>query len=94
MFPSSPLYWTMPKSPSGLILGPDGIIIAAFKETLAKQFEITDQGIAADFLGIQILYTEEGIALSQFKYIKKVLHRFGPEYLKPATTPFNEKVVA
>jgi hypothetical protein len=39
------------------------------------------------FLGLQICQSNQGIFISQTKYIREMLKRFGMEYCKPVITP-------
>ena len=39
------------------------------------------------FLGLQIVQNKEGIFISQTKYLKDLLKRFGLENCKPVATP-------
>jgi hypothetical protein len=39
------------------------------------------------FLGLQICQINQGIFISQTKYIREMLKRFGMEYCKPINTP-------
>ena len=39
------------------------------------------------FLGLQISQLNDGIFISQSKYIKEMLKKFGMEYCKPVSTP-------
>ena len=43
-------------------------------------------------LGLQVLKTNEGIFLSQSKYVCDLLHRFHMEYYKPSPSPFHSGV--
>jgi hypothetical protein len=51
------------------------------------EFEISLLGELSFFLGLQICQRNQGIFISQTKYIKEMLKRFGMEYCKPVTTP-------
>lgn len=50
-------------------------------------FKMKDLGRATNIVGINIEYTEEGIAINQKRYIESVLKRFGMENAKSAVTP-------
>lgn len=43
------------------------------------------------FLGIQVKYSDIGIHLSQSKYIKDILVKFGFNNIKPSKTPISKK---
>ena len=47
-----------------------------FKKAMAREFEMTDIGLMAHYLGIEVKQTEEGIFISQEGYIKEILKKF------------------
>eukprot|EP00253_Pinus_taeda_P026209 PITA_26209 len=54
---------------------------------MQKEFEMSLLGELAYFLGLQIQQKEEGIFLSQTKYFKQILKKYGMEDAKPVCTP-------
>ncbi|KAL5810693.1 hypothetical protein ACOSQ4_027261 [Xanthoceras sorbifolium] len=58
-----------------------------FKRRMVKEFEMTDIGIMAHFLSIEVVQREKGIFISQSNYAKEILKRFGMEKCNPVTTP-------
>jgi hypothetical protein len=52
-----------------------------------NEFEISLLGGISLFLGLHICQRNKGIFISQTKYIREILKRFGMEYCKPVTTP-------
>jgi hypothetical protein len=54
---------------------------------MQNEFEMPLLGELSFFLGLQIHQTNQGIFISQTKYIKEMLKRFGMEYCKPIITP-------
>jgi hypothetical protein len=52
-----------------------------------NEFEIPLLGELSFFLGLQIRQSNQGIFISQTKYIKEMLKRFGMEDCKPVITP-------
>ncbi|CAN6723070.1 unnamed protein product [Malus baccata var. baccata] len=55
---------------------------------LAAVFKLKDMGILTYFLGLQVQYKVNGdIFVSQFKYIKDLLHKVEMDSCKPAATP-------
>jgi Asp-tRNA(Asn)/Glu-tRNA(Gln) amidotransferase C subunit len=52
-----------------------------------NEFEISLLGELSFFLGLQIHQRNQGIFISQTKYIIEMLKRFGMEDCKPVTTP-------
>ena len=73
----------------------DGIIFGATNDSLCKEFsndmqsefEMSMMGELNFFLGLQIKQTKNGIFISQAKYCKEFLKRFGMENAKQMATP-------
>nr|KYP66838.1 Retrovirus-related Pol polyprotein from transposon TNT 1-94 [Cajanus cajan] len=70
-----------------LITGNSSADIESLKQSLKKEFEMTDLGILSYFLGLEFAYTEKGIFMHQKKYISEVLKRFNMMGCNPAETP-------
>eukprot|EP00253_Pinus_taeda_P033878 PITA_33878 len=62
--------------------------IATIKRALHDRFLMTDVGPLHFFLGPEISHDATGIKLSQAKYARDLLKRFGMTNCKPAPTPF------
>jgi hypothetical protein len=58
-----------------------------FAKDMHNEFEMSLLGELSFFLGLQICQINQGIFISQTKYIKEMLKRFGMEYCKPVITP-------
>ena len=54
---------------------------------MQNEFEMSLLGELSFFLGLQIRQRNQGIFISQTKYIIEMLKRFGMEDCKPITTP-------
>ena len=54
---------------------------------MQSEFEMSLLGELSFFLGLQIRQRNQGIFISQTKYIKEMLKRFRMEDCKPITTP-------
>ena len=54
---------------------------------MKKEFEMSMLGELNFFLGLQVHQTNEGIFISQTKYIKDMLKKFKMEDSKPVGTP-------
>jgi hypothetical protein len=52
-----------------------------------NEFEMSLLGELSFFLGLQIRQNNQGIFISQTKYIRERLKRFGMEECKPVTNP-------
>ncbi|KAA0046865.1 putative gag-pol polyprotein, identical [Cucumis melo var. makuwa] len=64
-------------------------LVAEFKSHMKNKFEMTDLGLLHFFLGLEVCQTDGGIFISQKKYAKDLLKKFGMINCKPATTPKN-----
>eukprot|EP00253_Pinus_taeda_P008621 PITA_08621 len=59
----------------------------SFALVMQKEFEMSLLGELTYFLGLQIQQKEGGIFLSQTKYLKEILNKYGMEDAKPVCTP-------
>ncbi|KAE8667942.1 hypothetical protein F3Y22_tig00112352pilonHSYRG00005 [Hibiscus syriacus] len=58
-----------------------------FKDVMMKEFEMTDMGLMAYYLGIEVKQQNDGIFISQESYAKEILKKFKMENCKPISTP-------
>ena len=58
-----------------------------FASIMQQEFEMSLLGELIYFLGLQVQQTKDGIFLSQTKYLKQILKRYGMEDSKPLCTP-------
>ena len=58
-----------------------------FKKAMAREFEMTDIGLMAYYLGIEVKQMEEGIFISQEGYAKEILKKYEMLDCKPVSTP-------
>lgn len=58
-----------------------------FKKSMEKEFDMSDLGKMRYFLGVEVVQNENGIYLSQKKYAKEVLDRFGMRESNPSKNP-------
>jgi hypothetical protein len=58
-----------------------------FAKDMKNEFEMSLLGALSLFLGLQICQSNQGIFISQTKYIIEMLKRFGMEDCKPIITP-------
>jgi len=56
---------------------------------LKTEFKVNDIGELIWLLRIQIIFTEDGIAVSQTTFIKKILNHFSMQYCKPLSIPIH-----
>ncbi|KAK1417486.1 hypothetical protein QVD17_26615 [Tagetes erecta] len=69
-------------------------MIDEFKQGMKETFEMTDVGKLKFFLGLEVTQTRNGIWLSQEKYAKTLVEKFGVHNSKEELTPmnYNEKL--
>eukprot|EP00253_Pinus_taeda_P013773 PITA_13773 len=65
----------------------DASLIADFKAVMKSEFEVTDLGFLRYFLGIEVDQSENGVFISQDKYVEVVLKGFNMHNSKAAVTP-------
>ncbi|CAL0332983.1 unnamed protein product [Lupinus luteus] len=70
-----------------VITGSNEIALHKLKGKLNSEFEMTDLGELAYFLGIEFLRTDQGIIMHQQRYITEVLERFKMQNCNPALVP-------
>lgn len=57
--------------------GDDENMMVEFKESMMKEFDMTNLGKMKYFLGIEVVQFDGGIFINQAKYVMEVLRRFG-----------------
>ena len=58
-----------------------------FKKAMTKEFEMTDIGLMAYYLGIEVKQMEDGIFISQEGYAEDILKKFEMLISNPVSTP-------
>jgi hypothetical protein len=58
-----------------------------FSKMLTDRFEISTMGVLTYFLGFQIKQVKDGTFISQTKYTRDILKKFGMDKAKPIKTP-------
>ena len=58
-----------------------------FASAMQQEFEMSLLGELTFFLGLQVQQATDGIFLSQEKYLKQILKKYGMEDCKPVSTP-------
>nr|GFB35529.1 putative ribonuclease H-like domain-containing protein [Tanacetum cinerariifolium] len=61
----------------------------SFKKLMKDKFQMSLMGELTFFLGLQVKQKDDGIFISQDKYIAKILWKFGLTYGKSASTPID-----
>ncbi|KAH9726279.1 hypothetical protein KPL70_008204 [Citrus sinensis] len=70
-----------------IFTGSNPSLFEEFKRVMIKEFEMTDIGLMACYLGIEVKQNEEGIVISQESYAKEILKKFKMNDCKPISTP-------
>ncbi|GJW28793.1 putative ribonuclease H-like domain-containing protein [Tanacetum coccineum] len=58
-----------------------------FEKIMHKKFQMSSMGGLTFFLGLQVKQKEDGIFISQDKYVNEILNKFGFSNVKTASTP-------
>ncbi|KAG6404541.1 hypothetical protein SASPL_136790 [Salvia splendens] len=58
-----------------------------FKKVMTDEFEMTDIGLMAYYLGVEVKQLEDGVFITQEHYAKEILKKFKMEDCKPINTP-------
>ncbi|KAJ4807357.1 polyprotein [Rhynchospora pubera] len=74
-----------------IYMGSNQRMVEEFKESMKKEFEMTDLGLLKYFLGLEVTQTSEGIFISQRKYALDLLNKFNMKNCKSVSTPMNAK---
>ena len=70
-----------------IFTGNDEFLFREFKQSMMKEFEMTDLGVMKYFLGIEVIQSAEGIFICQKKYAQEVLERFKMDDCNPVQIP-------
>ena len=62
-------------------------LVDEFRSQMIDEFEMSDMGLLHYFLGLEVHQAEDGIFISQRKYARDLLDKFGMLNCKPAVTP-------
>ncbi|GJV51632.1 putative ribonuclease H-like domain-containing protein [Tanacetum coccineum] len=73
-----PIYWTMDFT---------GEMCTEFEKMMHKKFQMSSMGELTFFLGLQVTQKDDGIFISQDKYVDEILKKFGFSTVKTASTP-------
>ncbi|GJV95871.1 putative ribonuclease H-like domain-containing protein [Tanacetum coccineum] len=63
------------------------LFIRRFEKMMHKKFQMSSMGELTFFLGLQVKQKEDGIFISQDKYVTEILKKFGFTDVKTASTP-------
>ncbi|GJW04958.1 putative ribonuclease H-like domain-containing protein [Tanacetum coccineum] len=63
------------------------VLYTEFEKLMHKKFQMSSMGELTFFLGLQVSQTNDGIFISQDKYVDEILKKFGFSTVKTASTP-------
>ena len=63
------------------------VLFKEFKKSMMDEFEMSDLGVMHYFLGLEVVQSDDGIFVSQKKYVGEILDRFQMKMCNPVTTP-------
>ena len=72
-----------------IITGNNHAFLADTKQKLKAQFEMTDMGLLHFFLGLEIWQHQQGIFVSQQRYVQELIHAFGMADARPISLPMD-----
>ena len=67
----------------------NSLLVKEFSELMQKEFEMSMMGELTFFLGLQIKQLQDGIFISQSKYVKELLKKYGLLNSKALNTPMS-----
>ncbi|KAH9735669.1 hypothetical protein KPL71_017818 [Citrus sinensis] len=70
-----------------IFTGSDLSLFEEFKRVMIKEFEMTDIGLIAYYLGSEVKQKEEGIFISQESYANEIIKKFKMNDYKPISMP-------
>lgn len=70
-----------------LFTGDDEELLAEFKQSMKREFDMTDLGRMRYFLGIEVVQKSNGIFICQRKYAAEVIERFGMQSFNSVCNP-------
>lgn len=70
-----------------IFTGNDEDMFKGFKESMKKEFDMTDLGKMKYFLGVEVVQNSDGIFIGQRKYAREVLERFGMKQCNSVYNP-------
>ncbi|GJX59699.1 putative ribonuclease H-like domain-containing protein, partial [Tanacetum coccineum] len=65
------------------------VLCTDFEKLMHKKFQMSSMGELTFFLGLQVTQKDDGIFISQDKYVDEILKKFGFSTVKTTSTPIN-----
>ena len=75
-----------------IFTGNNARMIHEFKDSLIREFEMTDIRLMSHYLGIKVKQEERGIFISQEAYAKSILKKFNIEESNAVSTPIDCRI--
>ncbi|GJR77080.1 retrovirus-related pol polyprotein from transposon TNT 1-94 [Tanacetum coccineum] len=72
-----------------IYMGSSQKLVSEFKSCMMSEFEMSDLGNLKYFLGLEVKQADDGIFVSQRKYAKDLLSKFGMQNCNGEATPMN-----
>jgi len=73
-----------------IITGIDSKVVNQFIASLSHQFSVKDLGSLHYFLGVEVILTQHGVLLSQYKHTQDLLGRHKMIAAKEVSTPMQQ----
>lgn len=70
-----------------IFTGNNDDMFKTFKQSMMQKFEMSDLGVMKYFLGVEVKQGPAGIFISQMKYVKEILERFGMQHCNSVKNP-------
>jgi hypothetical protein len=84
--------WAMKETPYLVITDTKDAEVAAFKEEMKANFQMSDLGLLSFYLGIKVHQGDSRIMLRQTAYAKRVVELAGLTDCNPALTPMEKRL--
>lgn len=75
-----------------LVMAEDEKKMAVLKEKLAEKLPANDMGTATDFLGMKLIHEEDGIIITQNKYIEGLISKLGLSNCRTSIIPCDPNI--
>jgi len=75
-----------------LYTGNSSEMFKELKQSMFREFEMTNNGLMSYFLGIEVKQQHDGIFISQKKYMKEILEKFKMESCNSVSTPIETSI--
>ncbi|KAF3667702.1 hypothetical protein FXO37_09904 [Capsicum annuum] len=70
-----------------IFMGNNSDMFSDFKKCMMDEFDMSDLGKMYYFLGLEVVQSDDGIFVSQKKYMREILNRFKMQHCNPTNIP-------